>query len=357
MRPSIAALAALVLLACLPAGAGAANDPLGSGTTKLVLDKRFVSFLRKDGVTLTAKAGAKRRGNTISLPVSGGSVDQTIGKGEIDQEGTLVFQSSRERVPLRSLVVKTKHSPLIAKVGGSQLKIATAGGLSSKRSGFGTGFEASSLKLTGKVVTRLNKKLRPPVPFAEKQPLGRLSSDAQPQLVTILAVNKATYAPAPAFFAKLHELFVSVNPISPAELAPGPLFYLPIVPGGSIAPDASAGTLRTGGSLELLQLGGGQVFWHEFWLDLGAGLDTAEPNIQPSPPYPGKGARGAVFDASIAAASVSSDPKARTISVSGVPLVLDPQTAATLNEVFTPKKEVFKAGESAGSLSFVAQGQ
>jgi hypothetical protein len=59
-------------------------------------------------------------------------MDPTLGQGEIDQQGTLVFQSDRKKVPLRNLVLKTKHSPLIAKVGGSQLKIATSSKLSSK---------------------------------------------------------------------------------------------------------------------------------------------------------------------------------------------------------------------------------
>jgi hypothetical protein len=61
MRRQIAAATALTALALLAiaagAGAGATYDPLGAGTTKLTLDKRFVSFLKADGITL----GALRR--------------------------------------------------------------------------------------------------------------------------------------------------------------------------------------------------------------------------------------------------------------------------------------------------------
>jgi len=347
------ALAALALLAIAPA-AQATYDPLGSGTTKLTLDKRFVSFLKADGIVLTASAGAKGKGKAFALPVVDGNMDPTIGQGEIDQEGTLLFQNDRKHVPLRKIVLKTKHSPLIAKVGGSQLKIATSSKLSSKREGFGTAFSAKALKLTAKVATRLNKKLRPRIPFAEGQPFGTLSSNAQPRLVTILEQGRATLVFDPAFVAKLDGLFVSLNPIFPAEHQKS-TFTFPIVPGGQLAPNGSESTFRTGGSVELLQLGGGQIFWHELWLDIAAKVDSAEVDVEPTPAFPGKLGRIGVFD--LGASAVSSDPNARTISVSGAPLALQAQTAKTLNEAFAPGKEPFKAGEAVGALSFTAQGQ
>jgi hypothetical protein len=166
-------------------------------------------------------------------------------------------------------------------VGGSQLKLATSAKISSTRAGFGAKFSAQKLKLTAKLATRLNKKLRPKVPFTANQPLGTLITDAQPQLVTVLESGRATLVFDPGFESKLNSLFVSLNPIFPAEHV-GSTFTFPIVIGGAIAPDASQGTLRTGGDVELLQLGGGQVFWHELWLDLGAKVDSAEANLPPS---------------------------------------------------------------------------
>jgi hypothetical protein len=345
---------ALVCSLCCVSAAHAANDPLGSGRTQLVLDKRFGAFLAKDAVKLTAQAGAKRKGRVYVLPVIGGSLDTTVGKGEIDQEGSLVFQNARKKVPLREITVKTKHSPLIAKVGGGQLKIANSSKLSAKRAGFGSEFTAKALTLTAKVATRLNKKLRPKVPFAEGQPLGTLISNAQPQLATVLETGRASFTFDAAFLAKLESRFVSVNPIFPAEHQ-GPVFTFPIVVGGAIAPDGSAGTLRTGGAVELLQLGAGQVFWREPWLDLGARSDRAEVDVEPTPAFPGKLGRIALLG--LAGGAISSDPRARTVSLSAAPLTLDAQTAATLNEAFAEHKEVFKAGELAGTLSFTAQAQ
>ncbi len=350
----IAITAALLCVLVAAPVARATNDPLGSGSAKLVLDKRFASFLKRDGVTLSATEGAKRKGSAFVLPVIGGSLDPVAGKGEIDAEGALVFQSARKKVPLRSIAVKTKHSPLIAKVGGSQLKIATSSKLSDKRSGFGIQFSAKELKLTGKVATRLNKKLRPEVPFTEGQPLGSIVTTPQPKLATVLESGRATLAFDPAFLAKLESHFVSLNPIFPAEHVGG-TFSFPIAVGGQIAPDGTEGTLRSGGAVELLQLGAGQVFWKELWLDLGAKVDSAEVDVEPTPAFPGKLGRIGVFD--LAGGALSSDPKSRTVTLSGGPLVLEAQTAKTLNDAFDEGKELFKAGEVAGTLGFTAQAQ
>ena len=281
------ALGLLTLLA-FPAASPGAYDPLGAGTTKLSLDPSFLALLKRQGVTLSAQAPAKRVGKTITLPVSGGRMDPTTGKGEALQEGTLVFQRAKRKVPLRNLEVKAKSTPLYAKVGGSQLKVAKAKSTKAKREGFGMGFSAKGLSLTQKVATRLNKKLRTKDAFKEGQAIGTLKLRSVPRTVTVLPQGKGTLVPDPVFLAKLKALFVSLNPISPAELSPGPLFSFPIAAGGEIAPDATAGTLRLGGAIEALQLGAGQIFHSEYWLDLGAKATSAEVEILPTPTFPGK---------------------------------------------------------------------
>ncbi len=353
MRKAMLALGLLAGLLLAPV-AHAAYDPIGGGTTKLVLDKSFVSFLKRDKIKLGASSPARAKANAFFLPVSGGSLDPTKGQGQIDQEGTLVFAAAKGKVPLRAITVKTKHSPLIGKVGGSQLKVATSRKLSSGRQGFDTSFSAKALKLTAKVATRLNKKLRPELPFKEGQLIGSLSTKAEPQLVTITEANRAALSFDPGFIAKLDARFVSVNPIFPAEHA-GPLFTFPIVIGGQLAPDGSEGTLRTGGSVELLQLGAGQIFWGEPWLDLAARSDTAEVDIEPTPAFPGKLGRVGVFD--LGAAAVSSDPRTRTISIANAPLTLPASTAANLNQAFAGGQAAFGAGEAVGTLSFAAVGE
>jgi hypothetical protein len=341
-------------LAIAPA-ANAANVPLGGGQTKLTLDKGLLSYLAGNSLEIEAKQGARRQGAVISLPVSGGSMDLAAGKGEIDQEGAVLIKGGRGAVPLREITVKTTKTPLLAKVGGSQLKLASATRISSKRAGFASSFKATALTLTAKAATRLNKKLRPKVPFAEGQPLGTLTAKPQPRLVTIKeASGGATLAFDPAFLAKLEGLFVSVNPIHPAEHS-GPSFSFPITPGGALSPQGTEGTLRTGGAIEMLQLGGGQLFWQEPWLDLAAHTLSAEADLEPTPAFPGKLGRTAVLSA--APGPFAAEPKSRELSGSAIALTLSPSGAEELNQAFAQGQAAFGAGEAVGGFSFGAVGE
>jgi hypothetical protein len=354
---AIMGIASLAALLCLAPAAKATYDPIGSGTTRLTLDQGFLSLLKQEGVTVSVKAPAKRKGKTILLPVPTGKWDPTIAKGEIEQEGQIVFQSGSRKLPLREIELKAKKTPLFAKVGGSQLKVASAKSIASSREGFGNSFAAKGLSLTQKVATRLNKKLRTGKAFREGQSIGTIQSKTQPQRVTILPQGQATLTVDPAFAAKLKSLFVSLNPISPAELSPGPVLRFPIAAGGQIAPDASEGTLRTGGAIELLQLGAGQVFHKEYWLDLSAKQALAEVDVEPTPTFPGKLGQIGVFDLDMAHGAVASDPGSRAISVSSAPLTLQAQSAQTFNQAFAEGKATFAAGEAFGVVSFGAVGQ
>jgi hypothetical protein len=349
-----ALLLSLLSLSLLAPSAQAAYDPLGGGSAKLTLEGAFAAFLKHDGVSLAASAGAKQKGATYTLPIASGNLDPTLGKGEAKTLGTLSFEDHKKRVPLREIRVKTKPQPLVAKVGGSQLKVASSAKRSFKRVGFDSTYAAKVLKLTAKAAVRLNKKLRPRVPFFTGQQIGTLTARARPQLITVLEQNRATLSFDSAFLAKLASRFVSVNPVFPAEHS-GPTFSFPITAGGLIAPDGSEGTLRTGGTVELLQLGGGQVFWQELWLELGTRVQSAEADLEPTPAFPGKIGRVALFDA--AAGQVSADAGARTVSDANVALTLQGATAKALNDAFAEGQALFGAGEAVGSFSFVAQGQ
>ncbi len=355
MKAKATTIALLGLTLLLVPGANAAYDPIAGGATKLTLDPSFLSLLKREGVTLKAKPPAKRQGNAILLPVSGGKSDPTQGKGEVEHEGQIVFAKGKRKVPLRNIELKAKRTPLFAKVGGGQLKLVSAKSITSAREGFGQGFVAKGLTLTQKVATRLNKKLRTGKAFTEGLAVGSLKSRTQPQRVAILGQGQGTLTPDQAILAKFKALFVSLNPISPAELSPGPLFKLPIALGGQIAPDASEGTLRLAGAIELLQLGAGQVFHKEYWLDLAARSTSAEVDIEPTPAFPGKLGRVGAFDLGLG--QVSSDPRSRAITVSGAPLTLTAATAQSFNEAFAEGKAVFAAGEAFGVVGFGAVGQ
>jgi hypothetical protein len=339
----------------LPASAAAIYDPIASGSATLTVDKSFAAYLKASGIELSATVPAKKKGNKLTLPVSAGKWDPTLGKGTAETEGSIVFKSSRKKLPFRNVTVKSQGTPLYAKVGGGQLKVASSKSVMPNRFGFGAKLTATKLALTQKAATRLQKKLRPGQPFQAGQVIGTLTAKVAPATVAVVPQGKATLTLDPAFLAKLEQLHVSVNPISPAELSPGPAFSLPVAGEGQLAPDASSGTLHTAGSLEFLQLGAGQVFWAEQWLDLAAKADLAEVNLQPSPPFGGK--QGQVGILSLGSGSVSPDPKARTIAVSGAPLALAALSAAAFNAAFAEGRPAFAAGEAFGAVSFTAQGQ
>ncbi len=347
----------LIVSLLLVSAAQANYDPLSSGTTRLVFDKGFLAQMKKVGVTVGTKAPAKRQGNVIVLPVFGGKSDPTIKKAEIEQEGTIVFQAGNRKVPLRSIELKAKHTPLFAKVGGSQLKVASSKSTKVAREGFGTNFKATGLELTQKVATRLNKKLRTKDFFAEGQSIGTIQSKANPQRVTILPAGSATLTPDAAIIAKFKSRFVSLNPISPAELSPGPVLHFPVALGGQIAPDASEGLLKLGGAIELLQLEAGQVFQKEYWLDLGAKDTLSEVDVEPTPAFPGKLGQIGTYAIDMSHAAIASDPKTRTISVTNAYLTLDAQTAKTFNEAFAAGASTFAPGELFGTISFAATAQ
>lgn len=354
MTHARAALALLVLLLAFPLSAKASYDPTGSGTATLRLDTGFRAFLRHDRIRLLPAGGAESHGGVLAFDVFGGRVDPLLGKGELELAGSMIFRNSRRRLPLRKLVLKTSRSPLVGKVGGSQLKVASASSVRFRRRGFGSSILAGPVRLTAKVATRLNKKLRPPLPFAAGQVVGTLSGTAQPLVTAVVPSGRAELVFDPALMAKLERRFVAVNPIFPAEHV-GADFTLPIIANGALAPNRSLGVLRTGGELELLQLGGGQVFFKELWFDLGSAATLAELEGDPSPPLPGKLGQTPILTQG--AGSISSDPAARTISLSGVPLALNETTAGLFNLAFAEGSDEFRAGELLGVLSFTAKGQ
>ena len=315
--------------------------------------------LKANGATLQGKGGATLKGETLTFPASGGLFDPTTAQGTVDHGGSLLFKANGRSVPLKALQLKTtqKHSPFSAKVGGEPAEVVSAATLKATRLGFGEKIATTTLKLTAKLATRLNKKLGLKGAFKAGQALGSSSTQALPATVALKESGAATLTFSPDISAKLAALFVAVNPIFPAEQPEG--FTLPIFD-GKIAPDASSGTLETSGALELLQQGGGQLFLREAWLDLSAGSYSAEVEAQPSPPYAGKQGRVAVGALSLSGAAVSSNPKALTIGVTNATVALTRALAGTLNEVFARplgKADVFSAGEALGSVSFSALGE
>lgn len=355
--PALAALAALLVAAAPAPPARADYSPVGSGSTRLTLDHTFLASLRSHGVKLTARAPAKISDGAVVFPASGGKFDPVAEQGTVEHDGALVLTAGPRSVPLKALALKTtrRRSPYAVKAGGSQLKLADAGRVTIARAGFGERVAVADLTLGARLATRLGKKLRLRGVFEEGDPLGRALTVAQPLTAALRREGKVVLTLDPGFAAKLESHFIAVNPIFPAE-RPGAEFSFPIS-GGSIAPDAFAGGLEAQGSLELLQLGGGQVFWAEPWLDLTVSSVSAEADVEPSPPYGGKIGRVGLGGLALAGAAPSASPQERTIRASGLALSLDAAMAAAFNQAFAGGQPVFAAGEPVGAISFLATAQ
>jgi hypothetical protein len=329
-------------------------DPVASGTTTLSLSAPFSRLLAAHHVSIEVRGGATRGGRKIVLPAASGEFEPLQGTGTVESDGTIVFVAGKRKLPFRAIVCKAKRSPLYAKVGGGQLKIASGAKLTSKREGFGFGFTATELKLTAKIASRLNKKLRLGKAVAPGQALGTLTSRVTPATVHLLPTNRISLAMDPGFMAKLNKLFVSLNPVAPAELGAGPTLSFPIGPESVLAPDAAGGLIKTGGSVELLQLGSAQIFWRELRLEPAVATVSAEPDLEPSPPKPGKQPSGPLL--SVAGGQIIADPSPRTISLSGQTATLAATTADALNSSFSDGKTTFAPGETIGTISYLAQG-
>jgi hypothetical protein len=273
-------------------------------------------------------------------------------RGRSNYGGALKISRGGRSLLLKGLVLKTtaRRAPLAAKVGGGQLKLGLSRPIAVSRSGFGIRAAARGLRLTTNFAVRLDHKLGLKRVFRTGQPLGASLSQVEPRLASIAQSERAYFSLAPGFLAKLNERHVSLNPIAPAELFGG-AFQLPIL-GGRIAPDGSAGTVVSSGSIEALQLTGGQIFWQELALEIDSGVTSAETNVQPSPPYPGK--VGSVPIATFALTSVSPDRAKRTISISGS-LAVGATGAAHMNQAFAQGKPAFVPGEAMGTVSAVVQ--
>jgi hypothetical protein len=352
-RIAVAFAIAATAMGLIAAPALARYDPVASGSTKLTFAKPFLSLLKSNGVTVKATAGATYEAGTAGFPVSGGKLEPVAVVGSVEHEGTLVFNVGGHSLPLKALVLKTtrRSSPLSAKFGGGQLKLASSSKLTSTRSGFGVASKVSQIKLSAKAATRLDKKLGLKGVFTEGELLGSSTTDAQPETVSIKEGGRAELTLAPEFAAKLSALFVAVNPIFPAEHLGTP-FTLRVTD-GQIAPDASSGTLETAGALELIQQDGGQAFFRELAPELGLASTRSEYQFIASPTSPGPVVTGPLL--ALGAGTVTSEPKARAISLTGAPLPLSAATAQSLNETFARpqgKTDIFQAAEALGTLSF-----
>ncbi len=371
----LAMVVALVALLALAPLASAAKDPLAGGTTTIKLNNGLYKQLKKNGVKLGAVKPATVKNGTVKLPVGNGELDPLSGQGVVEHSGGVKLKRAKKSTTLKSLVLDTAKKTLSGKLGGKKLKIASLAGMSLKRDGFGVDVSVRKLKLTAKAAKLLNKKLGIKV-FKANANAGSTSSATQPSTVTVLPTNKATLAASLSTYTKLAKVLVKISPVAPASEPvpiPPPVYEFPIG-GGTIAPNANAGTIQTTGGLKLAQVfvpGSVETTMtlNAIWVDLGAKTASAEVIVESQGIDPklnlGNLSRSSIADVSLTGGTVKSDPTARTVTVENATATLQAVTAETLNSVFvTPFEAITKtsaeklaAGDPLGTFSFTAQTQ
>jgi hypothetical protein len=404
---AVAVVAALAALLALAPFASAASDPIASGTTTVKLNKGLVKKLKKYNVKVLKVSPASVKGRTVTLPVSGGSLDPVTGLGAIEHSGGIKFKAGKRSAPVNTLVLDTTTASLTAKVAGKSMKFASVKGFTVARNGFGANVSISSLKLTGKAAKQLNKKLgfsghkkgkskakghkraaaskvvKPP--FKGNQVLGGSTSETQPKTVGVLPTGNATLALSAAALQKLNDVgphepgkpgpfAVKLSTIAPTSIVnagPPPTVAFPIS-GGTMGPTATAGILQTAGGLKLTQdleaVGKGEttLVMGNIWVDLGAKTASVEVTItNPKTPEANLGnlGRASIADVNLTGATITADPATRTVSVQNASATLQAVTAETLNSVFiTPIEKAtmepqtkFAGGDPLGVFSFTAQ--
>ncbi len=416
MLAAVTTVAALVALLAFAPLAAATSDPLSSGTTTLTLNKGFAKKLKKSGVKVLKLSPGTVKGRTVTLPVSGGSLDPTNGLGTVEHSGGIKFKAGKKSASVNTLVLETATGSLNAKVAGKAMKLASVTGVTFARNGFGTNVSIASMKLTGKAAKQLNKKLgfsgkkksgksggkakdnkrasaskvvKPP--FKGKQVIGSAASETQPKTVAVVPGGDATLALSPTALKKIkqvgpefppasgeHPFEVKLTPVDPTKvISLSPVTAAFPISGGTMGPTAAAGILQTAGGLRLTQnlealgpngKGETTLTMGNIWVDLGAKTATVEVTIEnPKTPAANLGnlGRSSIADIQLTGATISSDPATRVVSVQNATATLQAVTAETLNSVFikpieeataTPQ-EKFAAGDPLGTFSFSAQTQ
>jgi hypothetical protein len=271
-----AALSAAALLVTASAAFGAA-DPLKGGTTTLA------NLKLPKKVKLSATGGATKSGKTVTLPITGGTLDPTNGSGPVQDGGKIVLKAGKKKAKLTSIVTTFgAGGGISAKVNGKNKKLASISGGTVGRAGFGGTVTDAVAKLTKKGAGALNDALVARTNLRgggfKGGKLATASTTTVPSTVTVTSATSSTteditgvggpptfgcvgLGTCTTFAGKLTEDGVSNTPSNGATITPPPTVVLTFTPqtGGSIAPDCTGGTLTGSQGAVTLARGGAFV--------------------------------------------------------------------------------------------------
>jgi hypothetical protein len=373
----VAVLAISVALVWAPVSFGA-GDPIATGTFNFKLSGGFKHQLKRNGVKLKPKHFKIK---------SGSSLDPTTGAATI-KLGKIIFKKGGKKVVYGSARAKLGRK---GNIKGSSGKLFSLKGGKVTRNGFGatvTGVKAKFLKSAAK---KINKALG--LHSVHPGSAGSLTVSEQPQTVEVLS-GEATVAPdarlpagsgtvASKLVGHCIDPFVGLAILPPATVGAGK-FHFPVT-GGTISPAGNDGVINTGGGVRLQNGNVGAPlgsFQPTDCPDVAPGTSTSTSyvettnlsanlllnNIQSSaliggtnpgcwstnnPPGCGviPGEKGIAITQSLnpSGETVTADPNARQVKVSGVTITNNATSSLVLNGVFplagAPSNPSFGGGD------------
>ncbi len=371
---SVALVPAAIVAALLAfaTAASAARDPIASGTADLHMKKGFLRKIANLGVTVQPLGNGAVDGNKIGLQVGSGKLDPVAVEGFLESGGGFKLMRGQRGVPITRLTLNTVKGAAYATIAKAHMQLGTLSApLYAGREGFGTHFKAIKLILTEKAARRISNRLglRGHQRLNPERTLSNAYTTAHPETVTVLPQGAAVLSGDAATLAKFAQKGVKVpqgfTALAPAAPAGPASFQLPIA-GGTIAPDASKGTVGTAGGVQILKQAepfSPTLRLRNAEIDFGARTASAELEVLPAPPFAGAAGRSTIVDIALPANSVSVDPGARTIAIKGAEARLQAAAASTLNDVFNqpapepPPSSNFVVGDRLGTISMTLQAQ
>lgn len=370
-RMLLAALTSLVALFVIAPSAQAARDPLAGGSADLHFKKGFVRKLNNLGVVPTGVGSGTVIGNKASVPVEGGKLDPTNAQGFVETGGGFKLSHGERGVPITNLTINTVRGAVYADIAKAHMQLGELQLLSTAREGFGARVKAVKVALTAKAAKRISNRLG--LPANRRINSGRVLSNAftapQPQTVTILPQGSATLVGDAATFGKFAakgvEVPQGITAIAPATKPTPASFEFPIA-GGTLAPDASDGTVETNGGVQILKKAepfSPTMKLAKVSVDFKAKTALVELEILPTPPFPGAVGRSSIADIVLQGVKVTSNPVTRQITISEAEARLQAVAASTLNDVFNqpapepPPSSNFVVGDAFGKFSMTVQAQ
>ena len=354
--PLAALAAALFALLAFAPYASATADPVESGSATVTLNSGFTKYLKTFGIKTTKIAPAKLKGKKATFPVTGGEVDPTTGAGTLNLGGGLKFKAGKKSAPVKGLVIDTTKKALFGKVAGKRVKVATLGGWSYTRAGFGVAMTVKKLKLTNAAATKLNKKLGyakgKPKPFLKNKLIGKANAEEQPSTVAVLASGNVVFNADAGLLGKLKKVKVDLKTIDPAKAKGLTDFEFPIT-GGTISPLGTGGVVQSSGGIELeqkLQTGPTEyletkITLSNFYVDLAAKTITVEVSaVSNASDELNLGNLGRSSIADLTVPGVVADSVNRTVTIPNASGKLQPISAKVLNAFV----EVYEGYEKGG---------